>query len=143
MTMTNDPLQPTAPPINFDQLMEEFDNDQDFAMELAHNFLANAIQQIPIIRQALEDGNLETVSWEAHKLKSGAANLEAHPLAEHARNMEQSANGGLAAASKDHFRLFAAEFQRVAEFIEKRTSMQVETDENTSDGITYGPYNSG
>ena len=80
------------PPIDMDQALEEFDNDQEFLREVIFDFLQNLKQQITIMRRAIGANDLKTLKQEAHAIKGGAANLTAGKLTKAARELEQAAD---------------------------------------------------
>ncbi len=75
-------------PMDYQQVMYEFDNDHDFLIEVTMGFLENIEHQIETIRQAIADGDCKTIIFEAHTIKGGAANLIAMDLSEAAKQIE-------------------------------------------------------
>ena len=82
-------------PLDYETALEEFEGDEDFLKEVLNGFLDNVNSQIRTIRQALSEGDAETVRKEAHAIKGGAANLTADELSGIAfelENVGKSAN---------------------------------------------------
>ncbi len=81
-------------PIDLERVMNEFDADRDFLREILGGFLQNVGRQIEIIREAVGQGDAETVRKEAHSIKGGAANICADDLAKEALEMELLGKSG-------------------------------------------------
>ncbi|MBW1799529.1 MAG: PAS domain S-box protein, partial [Deltaproteobacteria bacterium] len=75
-------------PLEYARALSEFEGDEAFLMEAAQGFIQNVRSQIEMIRQAIFDGDAETVRKEAHSIKGGAANLAAEWLSEIALELE-------------------------------------------------------
>lgn len=82
-------------PINFEKLLDEFECDKAFLMELLEGFLTNAETQIQKIRRAISEGHTDVVMTEAHSLKGGAANLTADKLSGIASELENIGKSGI------------------------------------------------
>lgn len=82
-------------PINFKRLLDEFECDKAFLMELLEGFLTNAETQIQKIRQAISEGYTDVVMTEAHSIKGGAANLTADKLSGIASELENIGKSGI------------------------------------------------
>jgi two-component system sensor histidine kinase/response regulator len=83
-------------PIDLDEALGRFLDDQDFFTELLDEFVAEMPKKVREIRAALESGNLWEVNRLAHKLKGTASNFSADRLTAWARTLEiNSSNGNL------------------------------------------------
>ncbi len=92
----NTPQSPTVlmegpEPIDYLQAVSEFANDKALLNRLLDQFLEKLGQQIPLIRAAADSEDLEIIRNEAHKIKGGAANIVAEPLAAAALHLETMA----------------------------------------------------
>jgi len=76
-------------------------------------FLDNVRGQISLIRQAISDGNAETVRKESHSIKGGAANLIAKELSEIAFELENIGKSGDLKEGIDALERLKKEFQRL------------------------------
>ncbi len=83
-----------APPIDWDQAVEEFGGDASLVETVIEGFCAQVDEQLPRIRRALDIEDAATLTAEAHKIRGAAANLVAMPLSEAARQLEQTAKAG-------------------------------------------------
>ncbi len=76
------------PPVDMDQALEEFDNDQDFLNEIIEAFLQEAKTQIDKICRAVDDLDFYVIERQSHSIKGGAANLIASELSQAAGDLE-------------------------------------------------------
>jgi signal transduction histidine kinase/sensor domain CHASE-containing protein/HPt (histidine-containing phosphotransfer) domain-containing protein/DNA-binding NarL/FixJ family response regulator len=109
--------EPSAPaPIDFEAAAREFGGPEIVTAVLTQ-FLANAEEQLATLRDALEQGERETLRRTAHALKGGAATLEAQPLADRAARLETAS----AAAALDELQSLVAdtdaELGRLREYV--------------------------
>lgn len=81
----------THPPINLQEALLEYDDDEDFFKEVLGTFLKGLPEQWKTLDFALGDIQWEAVRQEAHKIKGGAANLYAIELQSAARQLEEMA----------------------------------------------------
>ena len=77
-------------PIDYRQVLEEFDNDPEFLMEVLSGFIENLTAQTQVLRKAIVDGDCDGVAKETHSIKGGASNLTAAMLAEAAATLEKA-----------------------------------------------------
>jgi len=82
-------------PMDFERAIKEFEGDKEFLMEVLDGFLENVRVQTGTIRQAISDGDAETVWKEAHSIKGGAANLTADELSGVAFELENIGKSGV------------------------------------------------
>ena len=96
---------------------------EDFVMELAGDFLRDAAARMVRLRQALERGDGDGLAFEAHTLKSSAANMGALAFADLAKRFEVAGrNGDLAAVAGDVI-CFERQFAAVKASLEKMLVM--------------------
>ncbi len=78
----------TIIPIDMEKALYEFENDQEFLIEIVNSFLSVAARQFIEMDSAIKNNDLKSVSRAAHAIRGGAANLCADPLALAATNLE-------------------------------------------------------
>jgi len=100
-------------PMDIEKAVEEFEGDREFLMEVVDGFLDNVRGQISLIRQAISDGNAETVRKESHSIKGGAANLTAKELSEIAFELENIGKSGDLKEGINALERLKKEFQRL------------------------------
>ena len=98
----------------------EFEGDEEFLMEVLEGFIGNVTSQIKLIRQAISDGDAETVRREAHSIKGGAANLTANDLSGIAFEIENIGKSGMLEEGIDSLQKLEREFFRLERFVAKR-----------------------
>ena len=67
---------------------------EDVVRNVISSFLEKVEDQLSQIPAALDSGDLERVRQEAHSIKGGAWNLEARPLGDAARELEDTSKAG-------------------------------------------------
>ena len=100
-------------PMDFARALEEFEGDEEFLMEVLEGFIGNVTSQIKLIRQAISDGDGETVRREAHSIKGGAANLTADMLSIIAHELESIGKSGVLKEGINVLGRLEKEFQRL------------------------------
>jgi len=103
--------------MDFEAAVEEFEGDKEFLMEVVDGFLENVRAQIPTIRQAITDGNAETVRGEAHSIKGGAANLTADKLSKIAFELENIGKSGALEGGIEALERLEKEFSRLEDYV--------------------------
>lgn len=89
--MTSDPvIDRTA----LNELMESIGNDPDFLAELIGDFYDDTAQQLETARQALADGDAESLRRAAHSLKSTSASFGAQRMSRLCRQLEEMGKTG-------------------------------------------------
>ncbi|OEU66404.1 MAG: hypothetical protein BA863_07550 [Desulfovibrio sp. S3730MH75] len=81
-------------PLDMEKALYEFENDQDFLIEIVNSFLDVSARKFIEMDAAIKHGDLENVSRAAHAIRGGAANLCADPLAVAATELETIAKEG-------------------------------------------------
>ena len=106
-------------PMNFERAIKEFDGDKEFLVEILEGFLENVGTQIGTIRQAISDGDAETVRREAHSVKGGAANLIADKLSKVAFELENIGKSGLLEGSIEVVEKLEKEFHHLESYAQR------------------------
>ena len=96
---------------------------EDFVMELAGDFLRDAAARMARLRQALERGDADSLSLEAHTLKSSAANMGALAFAGLAKRFEAAGRNGDLAALAGEVNCLERQFTAVKASLEKMLRM--------------------
>jgi two-component system sensor histidine kinase/response regulator len=78
-------------PFDFKKAVEGFLGREDVVLKVLEGFLNKVEEQLAILKAAAQSGDMGRVAEEAHSIKGGAWNLEARPLGEAARLLEQAA----------------------------------------------------
>ena len=112
-----------SPPMDFAKAVEEFEGDGEFLMEVMEGFIENVASQIGIIRQAISEGDGETVRREAHSIKGGAANLTANELSGIAFELENIGTSGVLEKSIETLEKLEQEFSRLEHFTKDRAGL--------------------
>ena len=89
------------------------DYGADFVAELAGDYLGEAEQRMVRLRQALVNGDVDAVCYEAHTLKSSSANLGARTFAYLAKQFEEAGHAGNLAVLTDEVEYFEQQFSEV------------------------------
>lgn len=75
-------------PINFDELLQDFDSDRNMLLKIINGFIEIVEKQIPLIEKAMNESNFEAFKKQAHSINGGALNLGAKALAYAAKKVE-------------------------------------------------------
>jgi signal transduction histidine kinase/FixJ family two-component response regulator len=76
-------------PIDFYDILNEFDNDLSFVCSMTDYFTTNVKEELKTLSQAVNNSDFKTTYEIAHKIKGAALNLSARPFAELARQLEE------------------------------------------------------
>ena len=106
-----------AAPMDCEKAVREFCGDAGLVKTVVEQFLENVAEQIPVIRQAIADGDAQSIAREAHKIKGGAGNLMADPLAQAAAQLDAEAKLGRLEGIGIFMEHFEQEFLRLREFL--------------------------
>jgi signal transduction histidine kinase/CheY-like chemotaxis protein/HPt (histidine-containing phosphotransfer) domain-containing protein len=96
--------------------------DQEFARELATQFIETGRHSLDLIREALSHGNTETLSRKAREIRAAGARMQARGTAMAAERLEMAARSG----NRDQLSRLAqdlrCEFDTAAEFLQSRVA---------------------
>ena len=104
-------------PLRYEEALEDFGGNRSLLEQALHQFIQTVEAQSELIHQALQRGDRETVRREAHRIRGGAANLTAYPLAAIAGRLESLAKEGDPADALRLWNDFQQEFQRLKEYL--------------------------
>lgn len=76
-------------PLNMEDALDDLGGDRELLASVLDEFLKRLGLQIPVIRKALESGDIETIKRESHAVKGGAGSIYAHELYDIAREMNE------------------------------------------------------
>ena len=106
-----------VPPVVYEKILEEFDNDRDFLSEIITGFLANVKRQLAVIEEGIHAADGDTVKREAHAIKGGAANLMAVELSQAAARIETMAKDSDFDQGDTLFTRLEKEFERFEKYV--------------------------
>lgn len=75
-------------------LLDRFMGNKEFANEIMNNFIEEVPHQITALREAMDNGDTDMVSYHAHNLKGAASIVSALALQETAAQIETAAEAG-------------------------------------------------
>ncbi len=110
--------QPTDAPMDIETVVEDFEGDSDFFIEVLQEFIQNVESQIGVISRALADGDAKTIGKEAHSIKGGAGNLTAQALYTAARDLETLAKSGNLTGAEDVITRLDKAFRQLKNYAE-------------------------
>ena len=105
-------------PMNFDAMMNEFNGDKAFLVEILGDFIGEVRVQVGNIRKALSQGDAEVVRKESHAIKGGAANMSADNLSRTAYEMEKAGRSGEMEDGLDIFLSLEESFRLLETYVE-------------------------
>ncbi len=118
-----DQEQPVAnnhKPIDYERAIVEFGGNQTVLDNVLEHFLVDVKNQLARFEQALAENDLKKLAAEAHKIRGGAANLTAMPLASWAEKIEESALVNNTMNMQDYFQSFQTEANNLTEYINNK-----------------------
>ena len=115
--VTMDSPEDEMPPVVYEKILEEFDNDREFLSEIITGFLANVKRQLIVIQEGIEAADADKVKREAHAIKGGAANLMAVELSQAAARIEIMAKDNAFDQGQPLFSKLEKEFERFEKYV--------------------------
>jgi len=107
---------------DFSKAVDTFMGQEGVVRNVLSSFLDKVETQLSQIPTALDSGDLERVRQEAHSIKGGAWNLEARPLGDAARELEDTSRAGDPDAARTAIQKLQEEYEKLkavaASFIE-------------------------
>ncbi len=100
-----------------DLLLQQFGGNGQLANMVFKRFFETAGRQLSMMREALDNGDLEPVRREAHKLKGGAGSLTAMILANVARDLEDAAQTGEAERADQLLGQLSDEYSKLTDVV--------------------------
>ena len=82
---------------------------EDFLVELIGDYVEDSTARVARLRQAFNAGDAETLTLEAHTLKSSSASLGAQSLSDLAKRLEEMGRDGALSALADDVARFEAQ----------------------------------
>jgi len=95
---------------------------EEFLLELVGDYLFEASARVARLCQALAGGDADTLTYEAHTLKSSSANLGAQTFSDLAKRFEEAGREGDLTTLVDDAELFERQFAAVKASLEKLLS---------------------
>ena len=106
-------------PMDFELALDEFMGKRDVLLNLLGEFVNQVRTQIPVIRNAIDEGDSDRLRREAHSIKGGAGNLTANILAEAARELEEIGKSGQLDMAEEACDRLIMEFMRLEVFVDE------------------------
>lgn len=111
-------IKDTGEPVDFKKMLEEFQGDEDFLVEIIEDFISDVGTQISSIEEAIAENDAEKIRKEAHAIKGGALNISADALSSVAYELEMTGRSGSLDRCPDLFKNLKDELCRVDKFIQ-------------------------
>ncbi len=99
------------------RVLAEF-RELEMLTEMIDAFLAEAPQLLAQIKQAIEQGDAETLRMAAHTLKGSGGNMGARPVQQLSRTLEKMARQGVLEGAVEIFQALEREYERAREVFE-------------------------
>ena len=115
------PSPAPAEPMDYDQAVAEFGGATELLAQVLEGFFEQCNHQVPILEQAADDEDLQTLRAEAHKMRGGAANLTASALADVAAAVEEAAKARDTQAAVAGVPAILQQLERLKSFCKQRT----------------------
>jgi len=115
-------------PLDFEQALDEFLGKWALVESLVDRLLEEADGQIDAFQRALRGDAWETLRRDAHRMRGGAANLVAAPLASAAHAIEAGAAARDRTGVERGVSRFRQELDRLRRFVADRRSPQAQRD---------------
>ena len=112
-------------PIHLEIALLRFDGDKEFFKEMLQEFLNYAPEQLQILDEAINKGDVKAVEREAHSLKGAAGNLGAKDIANLSLKLELSGRTGDLAGTKEMIGNLKTEFKHLEKYINKSPLQEV------------------
>ncbi|MBF0619972.1 MAG: PAS domain S-box protein [Candidatus Omnitrophica bacterium] len=107
-----------AGPLDYHEAIREFGGNQILLDGIVQKFMLQVRQQqMPAMAAALAAKDITALGKEAHKVRGGAANLTATPLAKSAAAIEEQCKSGQEAGLAELLAVFKNEFEKLDVFI--------------------------
>jgi len=110
------PMSKTYLPLDLAVVLDEFDNDKPFFMEVLNEFLHTLPPQLLAMENALALPNFQVLQENSHSIKGGAANLTAMDLSRAAAAMEEMSKSCQKEKLRSAMDQLLFEFARVKEY---------------------------
>jgi len=104
-------------PLRYEEALRDFGGNRSLLNQAMHQFIETVEAQADLMYEALQRGDRESVRRESHRIRGGAANLTAYPLAAIAGRLESLAKEGDPADALRTWNDFQREFQRLKEYL--------------------------
>jgi two-component system, sensor histidine kinase and response regulator len=98
-------------------MMERIGNDEEIAVAVLEGFLTTIPEQVDLLGQFLNDGNLNGIAHTSHSLKGVAATVGGEALRKAALAVEHAGKEGDVESAQKHFEQFRIEFDKLFEVI--------------------------
>jgi len=113
-------LRSSDTPMDYEKALAEYEGDRAFLTTVLDGFLERAKAQMETLRQALKNGDAETVREEAHAVKGGSGILMANALSEVALELETLGRSGALEGGLEVFERMERELRLLGEYSLKK-----------------------
>ncbi len=104
-------------PLDRERAISEFEGDNGLFREVLTIFISQTRELLECLRQAYAEGDTDFIEREAHKLKGGAGNLTAVPLARVASELEKACHSGALEGAGRLIERLEGEFRRLEAYV--------------------------
>jgi HPt (histidine-containing phosphotransfer) domain-containing protein len=116
-----EPNPPSGLPLDLDQALSRFGGDRQFMLELCRDFHNQLPARVGEIRNAFDQGDINSLHRHAHSLKGVALNFSAGHLSDLAARLEQFCKTEKLSGAPNYIQALETESARVRDFIEKNS----------------------
>ncbi len=111
------PKEEDTKPIHYDEAVREYGNNKDLTDMVIRKFIESVEINILCLKEAVKQNDLSTIRRIAHKIKGGAANIMAAPLALTAGAVERAAEAKKNEGMGDDVDLLLAELDSLKTYV--------------------------
>jgi len=105
-------------PIDYSEVLERIGGDEIFLEELLKIYFEEFSEKIPLLREAIEQGNFSLIQELSHGLKGASANLSLASLKKACSALELSGREKNIEQAQSAFLCLGREFQRLKNYLE-------------------------
>jgi HPt (histidine-containing phosphotransfer) domain-containing protein len=107
----------SAGPIDLPSVLERIGGDEAFLQELIDIYIEDFIEKYGQLKQAIEQGEFDTIKEVGHSLKGASGNLSLAGLQETAYSLELSGKEKNIEEARNSFVLLGEEFERLKDLV--------------------------
>ncbi len=113
----------TGDPVDFSRMMEDFNGDEGFLIEVIEDYISDVSLQLSAIKEGLIEGDCEKIRKEAHAIKGGALNIGAEALSAVSYELEVCGKTGHLENGALLLKKIKDELNSIEKFIKTRKSV--------------------
>lgn len=115
--MSNSTDSRSSGPIDLSSVLERIGGDGSFLQELIDIYIDDFIEKYAQIKQAIEQGDFDTIKEAAHNLKGASGNLGLNALQNTSYSLELSGKEKNIDRARQSLHRLGEEFQRLKDFL--------------------------